>query len=303
MSIKQQDANTGEERVSDPDLESLLVIIIDTNPSQRAIRRNPHQLTQSLDSIVAFGNAHLMQKSNNKLAVIACHHHATQFLYPNPGKPLTEIRQVDGQYEAFTIVEKTVKHKLAQMITSAPKISAPCESLLAGSMSMALCYIARMNRNKLPGEKAHARILVVTGSNECAAQYMTYMNVFFTAQKQNVVIDVCALDKSLSLLQQGCDITGGQYLRLPQLDGLLQYLLWVFLPDPDTRSKLVLPPAVKVDYRAACFCHRELIDIGYVCSVCLSIFCKFSPICTTCHTVFKNPNPIAPKQKKKKLKG
>lgn len=127
-----------------------------------------------------------------------------------------------------------------------------------------------MNRNKLPGEKAHARILVVTGSNECAAQYMTYMNVFFTAQKQNVVIDVCALDKSLSLLQQGCDITGGQYLRLPQLDGLLQYLLWVFLPDPDTRSKLVLPPAVKVDYRAACFCHRELIDIGYVCSVCLS---------------------------------
>lgn len=45
---------------------------------------------------------------------------------------------------------------------------------------------------------------------------------------------------------------------------------WVFLPDPATRQKLVLPPAVRVDYRAACFCHRELIDIGYVCSVCLS---------------------------------
>lgn len=45
---------------------------------------------------------------------------------------------------------------------------------------------------------------------------------------------------------------------------------WIFLPDPVTRSKLVFPPATKVDYRAACFCHRELIDIGYVCSVCLS---------------------------------
>lgn len=45
---------------------------------------------------------------------------------------------------------------------------------------------------------------------------------------------------------------------------------WVFLPDPHTRVKLLLPPAIKVDYRAACFCHRELIDIGYVCSVCLS---------------------------------
>ena len=51
------------------------------------------------------------------------------------------------------------------------------------------------------------------------------MNVFFTAQKQNVVIDVCSLDQDLSLLQQGCDITNGLYLRIPQLQGLLQYLL------------------------------------------------------------------------------
>lgn len=123
---------------------------------------------------------------------------------------------------------------------------------------------------------------------------MNYMNVFFTAQKQNIVIDVCALDQHLSLLQQGCDITGGLYLKIPQFQGLLQYLLvssfimefneafvhsyikcfvffqWVFLPEPPIRQKLILPPPAKVDYRAACFCHRELIDIGYVCSVCLS---------------------------------
>lgn len=54
---------------------------------------------------------------------------------------------------------------------------------------------------------------------------MNYMNVFFTAQKQGVVIDVCTLDQHLSLLQQGCDITGGLYLKVPQLQGLLQYLL------------------------------------------------------------------------------
>lgn len=54
---------------------------------------------------------------------------------------------------------------------------------------------------------------------------MNYMNVFFTAQKQNVVIDVCSLDQHLSLLQQGCDITSGLYLKVPQVQGLLQYLL------------------------------------------------------------------------------
>ena len=52
---------------------------------------------------------------------------------------------------------------------------------------------------------------------------------------------------------------------------VLCYILqWVFLPDPTERHKLTLPPKAQVDYRAACFCHRGLIDIGYVCSVCLS---------------------------------
>lgn len=48
------------------------------------------------------------------------------------------------------------------------------------------------------------------------------------------------------------------------------FMQWVFLPDQEQRSQLVLPPPVHVDYRAACFCHRNLIEIGYVCSVCLS---------------------------------
>ncbi|XP_063696152.1 general transcription factor IIH subunit 3 [Culicoides brevitarsis] len=281
---------------------SLLMIILDTNPSQKILHSNPQHLTTCLDSIVAFANAHLMQKAVNSLAMIACHHHATQFLFPNPSRQQMNIRQIDGQYEMFTLVEKTVKQKLAQFISSAPRINTPVESMLAGAMAMALCYIHRVQNNKPVGTKINPRILVVTGSTECASQYMTYMNVFFTAQKEGIVIDVCALDKTLSLLQQGADITGGHYLKLPQIDGFLQYLLWVFLPDPSTRQKLVLPPPVKIDYRAACFCHRELIDIGYVCSVCLSIFCKFSPICTTCHTVFKTPAPITGKPKKKKVK-
>jgi hypothetical protein len=45
---------------------------------------------------------------------------------------------------------------------------------------------------------------------------------------------------------------------------------WVFLPDVTLRKQLALPPPDPVDYRAACFCHRQLIDQGHVCSVCLS---------------------------------
>ncbi|XP_055918026.1 general transcription factor IIH subunit 3 [Eupeodes corollae] len=277
---------------------SLLVIVLDTNPSLRILRQNPQNLTQLIDSTIAFGNAHLMQKTQNKLAVLSCHHNASEYLYPVTS-PM-EFRQVDGQYEAFTLVEKTIKQRLFSIMNSAPKITTLCESKLAGCMTLALCHINNVLRHKDDNININSRILVITGSNECASQYLTYMNVFFTARKLKIALDVCAIDKTLKLFQQGCDITGGHYLRLPQIEGMLQYLLWVFLPDPQSRKKLVLPPAEKVDYRAACFCHREVIDIGYVCSACLSIFCKFSPICTTCHTVFKTPGPLALKTKKRK---
>ncbi|KAL1494892.1 hypothetical protein ABEB36_010407 [Hypothenemus hampei] len=289
-----------EPDVSSTDETSLLVIIIDTNPTQKLLRDKASQLTTVVDSVIAFANSHLMQKAQNKLAIMACHSKTSQFVYPGPRKPV-DVRQVDGQYEIFLQVEKTVKQNLSLLLASENSTIAT-ESLLAGAIAMALCYIARIQRTKSAGIKLNSRILIVSGSGDSASQYMNYMNVFFTAQKQNVVLDVCTLDQHLSLLQQGCDITNGLYLKVPQVSALLQFLLWVFLPEPPIREKLVLPPPVKVDYRAACFCHRELIDIGYVCSVCLSIFCKFSPICTTCHTVFKIPGPLAVKSKKKKMK-
>ncbi|KAG8011988.1 General transcription factor IIH subunit 3, partial [Nibea albiflora] len=124
----------------------------------------------------------------------------------------------------------------------------------------------------------------------------------FKSRILNILIDACVLDSDSGLLQQACDITGGLYLKIPHKLALAQYLLWVFLPDSEQRSQLVLPPPAHVDYRAACFCHRNLIEIGYVCSVCLSIFCNFSPICTTCETAFKIQLPQMVKPKKKKLK-
>ena len=43
-----------------------------------------------------------------------------------------------------------------------------------------------------------------------------------------------------------------------------------FAPGVQQRSSITQPKQERVDLRAACFCHRKIVEIGYVCSVCLS---------------------------------
>lgn len=160
----------------------MLVIVLDANPAQRIVKQETKILSQCLDSTIVFANAHLMQSSNNELAVMACHGHSAKFLYPCENA--AEIRQLDGQYERFTMVERTVRLQLQRFINEISMDTAlNTESLISGALSMALCYIARLERDKVAGQKLHSRILVITASNDSATQYMNYMNIFFTAQK------------------------------------------------------------------------------------------------------------------------
>ncbi|XP_014677651.1 PREDICTED: general transcription factor IIH subunit 3-like isoform X2 [Priapulus caudatus] len=285
-----------------------------------------NQLHKCLDSIMVFCNSHLMLNSENKLAVLASHTDQSKFLYPKAesataaAPPSVEPREdvismatgeesndsmfsrtngpgscgegkqtsSDGRHELLAQLDDSLIDQLKEMILndSSQDNILRAETMLAGALALALCYIHRMMKEHTK-QGLKSRILVIKAGEDSASQYLPFMNAVFTAQKLNVPIDACLLGKDSGLLQQGSDITGGIYLQIPNPMGLLQYLLWVFLPDADTREKLVLPPRVQVDYRAACFCHRNLIDIGYVCSVCLSIFCHFSPICSTCQTTFK----------------
>ncbi|KAH0625388.1 hypothetical protein JD844_014874 [Phrynosoma platyrhinos] len=265
-------------------------------------------LSKCLDATMVLGNSHLFMNRNNKLAVIASHIQESRFLYPGKHWAALDLfaeagesnisGSKDGKYELLTTINETIAEEIKDLMTNTEIKGQQTETLLAGSLAKALCYIHRnLEGNICTGldavtcslfflliqyvasQEIKSRILVIKAAEDSALQYMNFMNVIFAAQKQNVLIDACVLESDSGLLQQ-----------------------WVFLPDQDQRSQLILPPPAHVDYRAACFCHRNLIEIGYVCSVCLSIFCNFSPICTTCETAFKISLPAVMKAKKKKLK-
>ncbi|KAL2416558.1 hypothetical protein ABEF95_003601 [Exophiala dermatitidis] len=130
---------------------------------------------------------------------------------------------------------------------------------------------------------------------------------------------------STVFLQQAADATHGIFIaaQLPKSQSqsqaspassqaFLTYLLTSLLPSPSTRAAhLILPTRIDVDFRAACFCHRNVVSVGFVCSICLSIFCSVpeNADCLTCGTHLSLGNygarpvvvPPARKSKKKQL--
>ncbi|KAK3989882.1 RNA polymerase II transcription factor B subunit 4 [Cladorrhinum sp. PSN332] len=167
----------------------------------------------------------------------------------------------------------------------------------------------------------HARILVLSVSDSAPSQYIPTMNAVFAAAHARIAIDTLSLRGTAMFLQQASFITRGTFIRAKEPRGLLQHLMFGFGRGvaPSTSSSavdnsksggsltkgksikpavsaaaakkgvadfLVAPSADSVDFRAACFCHRNVVDTGFVCSVCLCIFCEVPAggECLTCGT-------------------
>lgn len=146
-----------------------------------------------------------------------------------------------------------------------------------------------------------SRILILSVTPDASTQYIPMMNCIFAAQKKGITIDVCKLFGSDTVfLQQASYLTSGTYFRLADeaaanenkgaaremRSSLVQTLLTTYLPSRSMIGAMNLPTLEEIDFRAACFCHRRIVDIGYICSVCLSLFCQPRPFCLTCRSNF-----------------
>ena len=140
-----------------------------------------------------------------------------------------------------------------------------------------------------PASKApRPRILVLAATPGASDAYVPMMNAVFAAQRLGTPIDACVVGPvDAGVLQQAAHLTSGLYARPRPRAGLAQALVTAFLPHPRLRPFLSAPPSGGVDLRASCFCHWRPVDVGHVCSVCLSIFCEARPACDTCGALFE----------------
>ncbi|CAF0791422.1 unnamed protein product [Brachionus calyciflorus] len=290
---------------------NLLIVVLDTNPIWWGLQNsglipnaqtNPKIPLQDnitfndcLSAVIGFLNAYKTMNQNNSVVLIAAHNTKAEYLYPSKPKiveknssPWDKYEQISDMYEIIRDnLKKLSNEQLSTLNSVNNKDNLSNDSMITSAMGLGLCYINRIQKTYAFADSVKYRFVIVKASDDSSNQYMSFMNMIFSAEKSHVVIDSCALLQESSLLQQASNLTNGVYFKIPQINGLLSYLLWLYLPDESTRKMLVYPPKTDVDYRAACFCHHKLIDVGYVCSVCLSVFCSFTPICTTCNCNFR----------------
>lgn len=130
-----------------------------------------------------------------------------------------------------------------------------------------------------------SRVLILQAAPDDAAQYIPVINCAFSAQRMALCLDsMCVGRHGSTLLQQCAHTTGGVHTHpTPAVHAALyEHMVSLYLPEPALRSLLLLPPQHSVDLRASCFCHKRPLELGWICSVCLSIWCKQSSSCAIC---------------------
>jgi len=292
-------------------------------------------LAELLEHLHVFVNAFLLLNGENRIAIFANHDDETFAVRLRCLKErcLHVWRQddTDGPGDGLVGGSSSSSSLLGELTHAVGAIYAKgakgggnlrhedARSQVAAAYSRALCLLRRRAEEEEASSRGrsrhrHRRILFLQGQRDCARQYVAAMNATFCAQRMRVTVDACMLAAGChsSFLHHACAATGGIYAN-PCEDSdndsvgdaavagaaMAMHLVNIFLADATSRKFLQMPSvkASQSGNKVACFATGRLVDIGFVCSVCLAIFCEKVERCTCCGTQFE-----ANKKTKKKRK-
>ncbi|KAF6840426.1 transcription factor tfiih subunit [Colletotrichum plurivorum] len=337
------DASDHYEVSSHETTPSLLSIVIDTNPRAWANINDVLPISKAIANILVFVNAHLAFSNANQVAIIASHSNRAVWLYPSKPEPTSkavngaseDVEMTDAfaptpnkasanKFPQFAQIEKAVLASMHELINATTEDDLSCTTTqLSGALTLALAHINKTalslsETNKAPDvarttssalSRLRARIFILSVSDSEPVQYIPTMNAVFAAAHSQIPLDTLALCGDATFLQQASYITDGTFMQAASPRGLLSYLMFAYSADAEARSSLIPPTHHTVDFRAACFCHGRVVDTGFVCSICLSIFCDVpeNSECLTCGNklalgTYGSKPAVIPRKKKKKKK-
>jgi len=287
----------------DETCRTTIIVVLEPNPFywQNATGADgANGLGSCLRQILVFINAHLSLSKRNDVAVLGMHSGgACHFLYESSDDDSKNdgTRNGPNNQDRDPIqndVSARILRSLAALEADRTNESEKRKNekhttttALASALSMSMCYANRTAGGGGSRKQKQTRVVVVQGSADFPGQYVPVMNAIFSAQRAEIQIDSCILgDADSAFLQQAAHITGGLYYKVKATMELTQSLLQMSGADSATRKILQVPNQRGVDFRASCFCHKQPLETGFVCSVCLSIYCKECARCQTCEAEF-----------------
>jgi len=309
----------------DEDVPSALIVIFDMTADgwKQSAQAGGPSAVDAAESLLTFVRAFFLLHAGNSVIVIASHPRGSEYLYQSPVHAASTEFMGALEMDSFDQTLHAAIVKLAQQLQIEAEPTARQSEgeakdsgtpKFSSAFAMAACASNRMNTDKF--RKTLPRVLVLSATTDLPTQYIPVMNSIFSLQKAEVLVDSFVVAHGdCALLQQAADITNGVYLR-PELSSLcakgslLAWFMSCFLADRCTRytlgesdtktTFLRLPQPESVDYRASCFKTGQAIQIGFVCSVCLSIFAKLDPVCAMCGAKIAIDRPPGTRQTSRK---
>lgn len=286
--------------------KNYLILIIDVNiflwceGIQIMFEKNVSKflkLSDFLKSLFQFLRCYCLISSSEKICVIATCSNNSRIVYENY---VSHIRSSLHNKDHFSDIYDQL---LNFIIENKTRTITEKESALSSAFILALCY---SNRVSSLYEEVSTRIFLVDVSKSpyYTNQYTQLMNIAYNAKRNNILIDTLSLNNKTNILEQICNITNGLYIDNSILqnlnntdlieDVITQIMIFWFLPSNNTRKYFSNTYLNEDTNLAVCSCHNKQIDIAFICSCCLTIYCSEKDSatnrdrmsCSTCKTRF-----------------
>ncbi|SBT37532.1 RNA polymerase II transcription factor B subunit 4, putative (TFB4) [Plasmodium ovale wallikeri] len=253
------------------------------------------KLSEFLKSIFQFIRFYCLMNNSERICIIATCSSNCKIIYENyisyAKNNLTENDYSSNTYDnLINFINDNKSNKLT-------------ESTLSSALAIALCYNNRMC-NLYEHISTRIFLLDISKSHFYTNQYTQLMNIAYNAKRNNIIIDVFSVNFKTQILEQICNITNGLYIDNTIFlnvnctdnveDILTQTIIFWFLPSNNSRKYFSNTYLNEDTNIAVCTCHNKQIDIAYICSCCLAIYCsekdtqtnKDRISCSVCKTRF-----------------
>jgi transcription initiation factor TFIIH subunit 3 len=254
----------------------LLFIVVDCNPLHWSNLESNLSFVEFFENILLFIQNYLLLNSANKFNVILFDNNRAQYLVDTQH---FQSDFIDFEKMKSILIDSFKSFFATSGMATGTNYALESSPKLTRALSQTLLYI---NKRCSPNQDSQI-VLFSPSMIDSEIEYIAIMNIIFAAVKMKVLIDCILLTQTDSnLAQQMSHLTGGLYVKPSVLKNLSLYLLTTILCPPLLRNQFsqVSPNSIKLS--ASCFCHKKPVDIGFVCSCCLSIFCSPQVSCPTC---------------------